>query len=142
MYPPCAAGIRFNDCYFTEPTRLTDWAPPRFTGLFVILARDPHWAPRSFQPLCFGEFGNNTPDPLGSSGYAWLRASEQRRSLFVSVLPMPFTTSTQRTALRDNLIAAYNPAWQRSAESAAPSAPLQTRTAPLRRRIGFQPETA
>jgi hypothetical protein len=99
-----SSGIRFNDCFFTEPIRLTEWTPPRFAGLFIFLAGDPNWAPRPFQPLFIGEFGNNTRElrvPNLGSGV-----------LFVAVLPMPFSTSAQRWALRQELIRAYNPVFQ------------------------------
>ncbi len=160
MYPPFATiGIRFNDCFFTEPARLADWIPPRFTGLFVILAGDPNWAPRPFQPVCLGEFGNNT------SPAAW-----GRKGLYVSVFPMPFSTTSQRLALCNELIAAYNPVLQTKGIAAAPADmarrmdELEKRhhehsaqvllmlgnihkhfeplPVPERRRIGYQPESA
>ena len=118
-WPLATAGIRFNDCFFAEPVRLADWIAPRFAGLFVILACDPNWAPRSFQPLCFGELGNNGADPLERNGFAWLGAVE-RKTLFVAVLPLPFSTSAQRTGLRSELIAAYNPVLQANSTPAAP----------------------
>jgi len=167
--PLAATGIRFNDCLFTEPARLADWIPPRFTGLFAILACDPGWAPRSFQALCFGEFGNNTADPVERNGYGWLRGAGTK-GLFVCVLPMPFSTSAQRAALRNELIAAYNPVLQGRAMAASPAELAQRveelekryqehsaqvlmllgnihkhfepQPVPLRRRIGFLPETA
>jgi hypothetical protein len=96
-------GIRFNDYVFSEPSPLGHWTPPRYPGLYVILTDDGEWAPRRFQPICFGEFGNNSrklplPDPT--------------RSLYISVLPLPFTTTAQRCGIRDELVAAYNPAGQ------------------------------
>ena len=167
--PLAAAGIRFNDCFFMEPARLADWMHPRFTGLFVILACDPNWAPRSYQPLCFGELGNNAVDPLERNGYGWLLGAAERKGLFVSVLPMPFSTSAQRAALRNELIAAYNPVLQPGG-AATSSTELSQRIdelekrhqehsaqvllllgniqkhfeplpVPLRRRIGFLPES-
>src|SRR6185437_15541581 len=56
-----ASGIRFNDCLFSEPVRLADSPLPRCAGLYVILAEDRAWAPKPFQPVYFGEFGNNAP---------------------------------------------------------------------------------
>ena len=99
-----ASGIRFNDCSFTEPTPLANWTPPRGPGLIVILAVDPNWAPKPYEPLYFGEFGNNAVHD-----YAWLRAVAQGKLLFVSVLPMPFSTTAQRWTLRNELVHAYNP---------------------------------
>jgi hypothetical protein len=104
------SGIRFNDCLFTEPTHLADWKIPKYAGLFVILAKDANWAPQPFQPLYFGEFGNNTPEAPGH--YALLPRGEAGHTLFVSVLPMPFSTTAQRLALRNELLGAYNSAWQ------------------------------
>ena len=103
-------GIRFNDFMFSEPMPLSAWTPPKFPGLFVLLAADTNWAPRPFQPLYFGEFGNNAR-PLASNP---IRVSVP---LLVSVLPMPFSSSTQRTEARNQLIWAYNPAYQTTARS-------------------------
>ena len=97
-----APGIRFNDCMFTEPVRLADWTPPSHPGIVAILARDSRWAPKPFQPLYFAEFGNDRrrlAAPLGSD-------------LHAAVLPMPFSTTAQRRAVRNHLIAAYNPVCQ------------------------------
>jgi hypothetical protein len=107
-----ASGIRFNDYLFTEPRHLGDWVPPKYAGVFAILTLDPNWAPKPFQPLCFGEFGNNS------------RLAETTRggNLFVSVLPMPFSTTDQRSAARNQLIWAYSPLWQ---AKEAPSAPAE-----------------
>ncbi|HEY2016373.1 MAG TPA: hypothetical protein VGH38_22870 [Bryobacteraceae bacterium] len=115
-----ASGIRFNDCFFTEPVRLSDWTPPKFPGLFVILACDSNWAPRSFQPLFFGEFGNNSPYALKECEVAGLPGMTARRNLFVSMLAMPFSTGGQRTALRGELVSSYHPALQGTAAGSAP----------------------
>jgi hypothetical protein len=114
-------GIRFNDCFFTEPTRLSDWRVPKYAGLFVILAKDPNWAPQPYQPLYFGEFGNNTPEGLLSANQLRLQRSERDTILLVSVLPMPFSTTAQRLALRNELLLAHNSAWQAKEARAAVS---------------------
>jgi hypothetical protein len=113
-------GVRFNDCVFSEPVRLADWTPPTCGGIVVILAHDLNWAPKAFRPLYFTEFGNN-------SGHR-LTVPSVRDPLFVAVLELPYSTTAQRHALRDELIAAYNPACQ----STAPVKP--------RNPIGFAPE--
>ena len=105
-------GIRFNDCVFSEPTPLPGWTLPRFAGLFAVLAHDANWAPKPYQPLCFGELGNNGSHPLLASDFGRLVASAGCRTLLVSVLPMPFSTTAQRGALRQELIAGYNPTCQ------------------------------
>lgn len=113
MYPHwLSPGVRFNDCIFSEPVRLTGWIPPRLPGLFAILACDTNWAPRSFQPLCFGELSNNSENPVGNSGYSWMLRGTNARNLLVSILPLPFSTSAQRAAVREELVSAYNPAFQ------------------------------
>ena len=104
------SGIRFNDCVFSEPTRLADWRVPKYAGLFVILAKDANWAPKPYQPLYFGEFGNNTPEWLLPVNYAM--PGGEGGALFISVLPMPFSTTAQRWALRNELLYGYNTAWQ------------------------------
>src|SRR5690242_12491193 len=91
-------GIRFNDCFFSEPIPLTLWAAPKYAGLCVILAGDPNWAPKPLQPLFFGEFGNNTQE---------MRLPKVDGGVFVAVLPLPFSTMAQRWALRQELIRAY-----------------------------------
>jgi hypothetical protein len=100
-------GIRFNDFMFSEPVPLSAWTPPKFAGLLVVLAPDPNWAPRPFQPLCFSEFGNNVRSPLAGP----LRLPNAG-PLFVSVLPMPFSSSAQRSEARNQLVWAYNPVYQ------------------------------
>jgi hypothetical protein len=105
-------GIRFNDCLFTEPTRLTDWKVPLYAGLFVILAKDANWAPKPYRPMYFGEFGNNTPPAAPTGNHTLPPHGEADTTLLVSVLPMPFSTTAQRWALRNELLWAYNSAWQ------------------------------
>jgi hypothetical protein len=104
-------GIRFNDFLFSEPVALRSWEPPRFAGLFVLLVADASWAPRQFQPLCFAEFGNNARIPAAADS----RRIPTNGSLYVSVLPLPFSTSSQRCEARDQLVSAYNPVYQSSA---------------------------
>ena len=113
-------GLRFNDCVFSEPVRLSDWTAPACGGVVVVLAHDPNWAPKPFRPLYFTEFGNNSRLSL--------TAPSVRDSIFAAVLPLPYSTTAQRSALRDELVAAYNPSCQSSA--------------PVKRRhpIGFAPD--
>ncbi len=159
-------GIRFNDCVFSEPIALESWSVPKFAGLFVILARDGNWAPRSFQPLYFGEFGNNTRGPFAVDS---LRPPPNAGPLWIAVFPMPFSSSAQRCDTRDQLVWAYNPICQKGTlaapnELARTVHELEKRHAeqstqfqllmasinrlfeplpvPPRRPIGFLPETA
>jgi hypothetical protein len=103
-------GIRFNDCVFSEPARSTDWKAPGCAGLFVVLAKDARWSPKPFQPLYFGEFGNNEPHALTLDG--WLPPAGRVDTAFVATLALPFSTAAQRCALRNELIQAYNPLFQ------------------------------
>src|SRR5262245_29597668 len=103
-------GIRFNDCVFTEPTPLGKWTPPMCAGLFVILATDVQWSPKPFRPLYFGEFGNNDRPLQLVDG--WLSPAERVDALFLASVPLPFSTTAQRYALRNELIQGYNPASQ------------------------------
>lgn len=105
-------GIRFNDFMFSEPFPVNNSPAPKCAGLFVILIRDGNWAPRQYQPLYFGEFGNNTRGALASD---FVRLPAQAGPLFVAVLPMPFSSSAQRCEARNQLVWAYNPAYQESA---------------------------
>jgi hypothetical protein len=109
------SGIRFSDCLFTEPVPLTNWTAPQCACLFVLLVRDGNWAPKLFQPLRFGEFGNNLRGSLADDA---ARLATHAGPLFVAVLPMPFSSSAQRCELRDQLVWAYNPLYQRSAAPA------------------------
>jgi hypothetical protein len=80
----------------------------------VILASDPNWAPKPFRALYFGEFGNNAQEVLSASDRDRIRLAGATRgeSLLVSVLPMPFSTTAQRSEIRNQLVWAYNPVWQ------------------------------
>ena len=95
-------GIRFNDCMFTEPVRFADWVPPGCGGIVALLSHDPKWAPKPFRAVHFAEFGNNAGRDLATP--------PGNDPLFVAVLPMPFSTTAQRRAICDELVAAYNPA--------------------------------
>lgn len=112
MAYPTASGIRFNDCMFSEPAPLNSSGLPGCAGLFVILAEDGSWAPKPFQPVYFGEFGNNAP------GAALLQEATRSlklargKVLYLSVLALPFSTTAQRWALCAELIRAYNPSYQ------------------------------
>jgi hypothetical protein len=105
-------GIRFNDCFFSEPVDLNTWTPPKCPGLFGIVAADPNWAPKAFQPLYFGELGNNSPATALLQECMHVKAAAGGRRLLVVVFQMPFSTSQHRWALRDELIRAYNPIFQ------------------------------
>jgi hypothetical protein len=136
MVPNSATpGIRFNDCLFSEPVGIGAWPRTKCAGLLAILVTDPNWAPKAFQTLYFGEFGNNAPLPLLPQDYARLMAAAQGRALYICVLPMPFSTTAQRFELRNELVRAYNPDAQTTATAMqqAPETP--------RRRIGFMPQT-
>jgi hypothetical protein len=87
----------------------------------VILAKDANWAPRPYQALYFGEFGNNTPETPLPANQALLPSCEGDTTLLVSVLPMPFSTTAQRWALRNELLQAYNTSWQSQEVRAAQS---------------------
>jgi len=108
VVPP---GIRFDDYVFAEAQHISQWALAQCAGLFVILVRNASWAPKPFEPLYFGEFGNNSQAPLLEVFRManWAAAPD----LFVATLLVPFSTTVQRQALRDVLIRAYNPVWQR-----------------------------
>jgi hypothetical protein len=131
-----ANGIRFNDYIFTEPRRLADWAPPKCPGVFVLLSRDPNCAPKPFQPLWFGEFGNNARHDIFGGRQIPLPRTEP---LYISVLAIPFSTTAQRTAIRDELIWAYNSVFQASKHHSAPSELQEPESRPRRRQIGFLP---
>src|SRR5437868_15152606 len=108
------AGIRFNDYVFSEPRRLVEWMPPKWAGICVILARDSNWAPKPLQPLCFLEFGNN-------SDLRRLARMPNTDALYIAALAMPFSTSAQRSEVRNQLVWAYNPVWQAGAGAAVQS---------------------
>jgi hypothetical protein len=114
---PVASGIRFNDYLFSEPARLDGWVPPKFAGVFAILAADLNWAPRPFVPLYFGEFGNNAPRIHLPNAHPRLTLPAGAQVLFVCVLAMPFSTTTQRWAVRNQLVWAYNPEYQAEVHS-------------------------
>jgi hypothetical protein len=108
-------GIRFNDFVFSEPVPLSNLAVPKCAGLFVVLVKDGNWGPRQFQPLCFGEFGNNFRGLIATDAN---RLPANTGPLFIAVLPMPYSSSAQRCEARNQLVWAYNPAYQGSAAAA------------------------
>jgi hypothetical protein len=57
--------------------------------------------------LYFGEFGNNEQPLLNVD--SWVPPMGRPHELFVAMLPLPFSTTAQRCALRNELIQAYNP---------------------------------
>jgi len=132
-------GIRFNDCFFSEPVSIAVWTPPKYAGLFAVLVSDPNWAPKAFQPVYFGEFGNNIPLQLQAllPDYACLVVAAKGRALFVSVLPMPFSTTAQRRDLCNELVSAYNPECQTD-RTPLPQGELATRLSDLERRYREQ----
>jgi hypothetical protein len=134
-----APGIRFNDCVFSEPSRLDGWTPPQCAGLFGIFVADPNWAPKPFQPLYFGEFGNNASASALLADCRSLLSASRGKTLMVSVLPMPFSTTSQRCALRSELIWAYNPPCQ-AAGAETPRADLARKLEDLEKR--HQEQTA
>jgi hypothetical protein len=150
------ATIRLNDCLFSEPVQLEGWAPPRHAGLFAIFINDPHWAPQPYQPLCVGEFGNNAPLSALLGNYDELLAAANGKKLLISVCSMPFSTTAQRVAVRDELASAYNPVCQPEKHAdrnriVSPNIAQHLReTEPVRekellqekprRRIGFMPD--
>jgi hypothetical protein len=83
------------------------WVPPMCPGLFVILCKDVQWSPKPYQPLYFGEFGNNEQPALTLNG--WLPTASRVEALFVATLPLPFSTTAQRCTLQNELVQAYNP---------------------------------
>ncbi len=139
-----SAGIRFNDCYFSEPVRFVGWTPPKCAGLFAVLVPDPNWAPKPFRPIYFGEFGNNTPAPGPEAAH--LQDGGETAALLVVFLPLPFSTTAQRQALRHELVSAYHPACQGEEATGLQAAlnRLSPATPESRRPIGFLPwpETA
>jgi hypothetical protein len=132
-------GIRFNDFLFSEPKPLAQWSPPKCGGIFVVLVRDPTWAPKPFQALWFGEFGNNAQPTLPSQ--AWLRffSSRHGEGLWGAALPMPFSTTSQRSTLRNELTWAYNPVY-RSGEAPRDANELARKLEDLERK--YEEQTA
>ena len=131
-----ASGIRLNDCLFTEPVDFTGWHPPQYAGLFAVFMHDASWAPKPLRPLCFGEFGNNAPRTALLGNYSELLAAASGRKLVIAVCPMPYSTTVQRWAVRDELVWAYNPACQAEGQTLSPGEPKKE----PRRRIGFMPD--
>ncbi len=140
-----APGIRFNDCFFSEPVPASTLSMPKCAGLFAVMVSDPNWAPKQFQPLCFGEFGNNIPPHAMPFDYQRLLAAARGRTLMLSVLPLPYTTTMQRRELCSELVSAYNPVCQhegalRGGELTANRYPYPLETEKPRHRIGFMPD--
>lgn len=123
------------------------FATPKCAGIIAVLVNDPNWAPKAYQVVYFGDFGYNTPGGALPFNYQRLQSATHGRQLMVAVLPLPYSTTAQRRELRNELVGAYNPEFQREGTLnpvdefvashhhtyiTAPEAP--------RRRIGFMPE--
>src|SRR6266498_2551184 len=109
------SGIRFNDYIFSQPIGITACTPPGCGGVYAVLVTDPNWAPKPFQPVFFGQLGNNAPRHSILQECAALGPVAASQGVFVAVLPMPFSTSAQRNAVQRELIQAYNPLCQTDA---------------------------
>ena len=132
-------GIRFNHCMFSEPMALAAFVMPKCAGLFAVLVSDPNWAPKAFQPLYFGEFGNNTPAQALPFNVQRLQAAVHGRPLMIAALPLPFSTTAQRRELCNELVSAYNPLCQNGGH-ALPAADLAARLADLEKNHRAQTE--
>jgi len=168
-FRPGPSGIRFNEYVFSEPVRLARWAPPKTAGLFAVMLPDGNWAPRPFQILTFGEFGNAARQVASQQEYqSWFRVAADK-DLYVSVLQMPFSSTSERKTLCAELVRAYNPICQLDPHLSGPADLIsrleelqkrneeqtsqlgmlldtvgrfmETKPAPSRRRIGFLPES-
>jgi len=108
---------------------------------FALLKADSNWAPRAFQPLFFGEFGNATPPAGFFHDCAGVLKSAGERTLFIALLPMPFSTTSQRWTICHELVRAYHPPCP--AEISLPPGHRAMAESPAlpRRRIGFMPQT-
>lgn len=108
LKPPL--GIRFGRYLFSEPVPLRGfWVPPRTAGLYVILVPDPTWLPRPFQPIFFGEFSPDRPNPVTYREYiAWFRAAAGR-DLHVAVLDAQSGASGQLPLVKRELTHTYEP---------------------------------
>jgi hypothetical protein len=104
---------------FSEPERVSGWVPPKCAGLYAIVVSDSNWAPKAYQPLYFGEFGHNSPIGALSGNQHALAAAANGKTLFVCAYLMPFSTSAQRWAARNELIWAYNPICQADGDSSS-----------------------
>ncbi len=107
-----ASGIRFNDWVFSQPIPVANSAWPRCAGLYVVLVEDRNWAPRPYQPVFFGEFGNNAPADQLRDEVERFAKTGQGKPLLISVLPLPFSTSAQRWAVWTEMVTGYNPTCQ------------------------------
>src|SRR5262245_10537867 len=85
-------GIRFADLLFSEPLPLETCQLPHGHGLFAVLMPDDTWAPRQYQPLFFGEYGNLQDAPTAAVRrdhyLRWLRTAAGRQ-LYIAICSAP-----------------------------------------------------
>jgi hypothetical protein len=110
MFARTAAGIRFADCFFSEPVPFGRLALPiSSTGVYVILVPDPTWGPRQFQPVFFGEFGVSHDSSIEAMELMACHRVAAGRGLYVAVCTAFRDQSQDLARLKRDLILSYRP---------------------------------
>jgi hypothetical protein len=103
--------LSFGTLQFTDPHALALDVLPATAGLFVILVPNYEYRPDPYEPIYFGESGNlrAAVGTHHASYNRWRWHPRGRGGLFVSWLPMPYSTGDWRRYNEDQLIKQYNP---------------------------------
>ena len=107
---PASVGIRFADCFFSDPVQLPRFSfPLRTAGIYVIMAPDPTWGPWHLQPLFFGEFeGQRTAYVSPAQQSCCLRIAGGK-TLYVATYTVPPQQAWQLPQVKQLLIERYSP---------------------------------
>ena len=111
LYVLRRAGIRFNNCTFTEPTSFALAMPPVASGIYVILAPDDSCRPRPFRAIYFGESGNflDRVTEKHERFDDWTLEAGGVANTYVAFCPTPLLKEEQRRWVENDLVTRYRP---------------------------------
>lgn len=109
---PRRAGIRFDNCIFTEPVPFSMILPPVSSGVYAILVPDAVCRPRPFRAIYFGEADDFSQRVHGNHERFddWMAEVREAAALYVAFCSTPLLKAQQRRWVEHDLIARYCPA--------------------------------
>lgn len=103
-------SIKYNEVNFSEPERLSNWAPPYRAGLYVIMVPDQNMKPKPYRAIYFGESGNMSERGFNShhKKNCWINTAGSEGNLFISTHLMPDSSEKERRNIEERLVQEYN----------------------------------